>query len=206
MNSNLIRDQLYEPQRKLYDRIMASFANNEPVAVCAGQRSGKTTIEMALALDHEHVIVATGLTLNHTRSCFDDLRRLYGKKVEVEYAPNFFGNPQSPGRYPYKKVTPDTLVILDEPYWWMTEIAVLSHEQAQKDKEQPTPPYPEHFFERVCGLTKRVLAMGSRGPAIFKNTPMSCYPTWELNTEITRQMLEPEFVFDHDAATRDFGG
>ena len=195
-----MRGQLYEPQRALLNRIKASFANNEPVAICAGQRSGKTFMESVLSFDYQHVIVvgmfnSHGETQRQLRATTELMRMYHENEISTVAACRFF-------ELVHSTVTPDTLIILEEPYWW----TFPKNERIPPPQRRLIPHTAEEFFERVCDMTKNVLAMGSRGPSIFTDTPLSCYPTWELNPNMTRQMLEPEFVFDHDAATRDFGG
>lgn len=187
------RNELFVPQKKLLYQIKESFAAGKPVAVCAGQRAGKNVVATVLGFDYQDVKVlgklgGAGDTLRHLQSCYDALRLYHANVVSFHDASRFF-------ELVYKTVTDKTLIILEEPYWW--------------SGRDGSPFASEAFFTELYNQpngTKNILAIGSRGPAMFKRFPTWNYATWDLNPNWKREDFAQEFKNDPEAAERDFCG
>lgn len=196
-----LKNMLYDPQRELYYRIKRSFKEGKPVAVCAGMRAGKTFTYNVLGFDYEHVMVVGHFgdhdnTFQHLRHCVDTLREYHDNEIDLVNAKVFFD-------LPIQRVTKDTLIILEDAFWWR-EINHLG----RKVRNDGTllPRTSEEFFEQVIPLTPHVLAVGSRGPQMFTRHEVWSYATWDLNTTVMRADLDDVFTKDPETAQRDFGG
>lgn len=176
MESNV--DILNTTQRIAYDKIMADLAGPKRLSILrAGQRSGKTIIEGAVAESFQLVSLFTGDFAKGAakgRSCVESW--LNPPEVLLEVWPG-----------DDRKIQPSKiLIVLDEAFW--NSISFEQHHAA-------------------LNLGYSVLVVGSNGPFSnrFAHLPGQSFATWELNPLWPKIAFDGEFAADAVKAQRDYG-
>lgn len=183
----LLYNDLYDPQRVLYDRIEGQWASGQPVVIQAGQRAGKTVIANVLAAKHQRgPIIVVGHTVDMARMAYSQVRPL------LYLSPNVL----SPDTHPNKicpkdlvkagSLTENTLVIIDDCFWMQGG---------------------ERIFDAFSRYTNLVLAIGSKGPSDLrwrKRDRIWRYSSNDLNP-LMPEVVAEAFKQDPCRAARDFG-